>query len=398
MDKEITILEISQMLEEAKTAIGKECQETDYEEWRPMIKEDAATPELILPKLTKPNRAKWSKVFAFIELNQNKRAVNACTIMPIPTTNKRLISICGSQREVSRLIDFMKECHLIEIEDDNYSFNNIDKSLNKCKLYRYYYDNEIKIKEYCQENGINKFIIKNVYKKKDNNNNNNDEENIEDNKINNNILSSISRQNFISSFKKSEVRFSSQLQLLKPDNYSVAKFEEYLTQCLYENYPWLYHYQELADEINDKFYADEPDLTLVFMPTFTWSAGHKAVRKIGIRCTNSLCSAKKDESKNIKYRGMNYAKEEYKEAVNTEMIIYKKAVEIAEGDHLYDNEIFFHESCIYMNVLYELLNLGFFVWQCYDAFYAKKGNVEQEEFENLVSEIVAEKANSYMKG
>ena len=80
-------------------------------------------------------------------------------------------------------------------------------------------------------------------------------------------------------------------------------------------------------------------------------------------------------------RAMNYAKEEYKEAINTEMMIYKKAVEIAEGDHLYDNEIFFHESCIYMDVLYELLSRGFFVWQCYDAFYAKKNNVEQEKFE-----------------
>ena len=287
------------MLEEAKTAIEKESQETDYEEWRPITKENVVTPELVLPKLTKPNRAKWSKVLAFIELNQSKRAVDACTIMPIPTTNKRLISICGSQREVSRLIDFMKECCLIEIEDDNYSFNNIDKSLNKCKLYRYYYDNEVKIKEYCQENGINKFIIKNVYKKKDSN-----KENMEDSKVDNNILSSISRQIFISSFEKSEVRFSSQLQLLKPDNYSVAKFEEYLTQCLYENYPWLYHYQELADEINSKFYADDPDLALIFVPTFTWSAGHKAVRKIGIRCTNSLCSAKKEESKNDKYRGI----------------------------------------------------------------------------------------------
>ena len=97
-------------------------------------------------------------------------------------------------------------------------------------------------------------------------------------------------------------------------------------------------------------------------------------------------------------RAMNYAKEEYKEAINTEMMIYKKAVEIAEGGHLYDNEIFFHESCIYMDVLYELLNLDFFVWQCYDAFYAKKNNVEQEEFENLVSKLVAEKANNYIKG
>ena len=59
---------------------------------------------------------------------------------------------------------------------------------------------------------------------------------------------------------------------------------------------------------------------------------------------------------------MDYVAEQDKATIDRELRILKKAVESAEGGHLYDSEIFFHESCIYMDVLYELLSRGFFVW------------------------------------
>ena len=51
-----------------------------------------------------------------------------------------------------------------------------------------------------------------------------------------------------------------------------------------------------------------------------------------------------------------------KEAVDAEMKLYKEAIEVAEGEDLYDSEVFFHESCIYMEVLKELLDNGYKVW------------------------------------
>jgi hypothetical protein len=51
------------------------------------------------------------------------------------------------------------------------------------------------------------------------------------------------------------------------------------------------------------------------------------------------------------------------------MTQYKKSVEQALGYKLYDSEVFFHESCIYMDVLKTLLNKGYFIWQQYDGFY-----------------------------
>ena len=85
-----------------------------------------------------------------------------------------------------------------------------------------------------------------------------------------------------------------------------------------------------------------------------------------------------------------------KEAVDKEMKIYHNAIIAAEGGVLYGNEIFFHESCIYMDVLNQLLKDGFFVWQCYDAWYAKKEGISQEQFEEYVRRITEEKANQYI--
>ena len=49
-----------------------------------------------------------------------------------------------------------------------------------------------------------------------------------------------------------------------------------------------------------------------------------------------------------------------------------------------------------MDVLNELLQNGYFVWQCYDAFYAKKKRVTQEHFNEYVTNLVKEKANQYI--
>lgn len=84
------------------------------------------------------------------------------------------------------------------------------------------------------------------------------------------------------------------------------------------------------------------------------------------------------------------------DGVDREMTLLREAIIEAEGYHLYDSEIFFHESNIYMEVLKKLLDEGFFVWQCYDCWYAKKEGVSQEKFETYVTKLVEEKANEYI--
>ena len=50
-----------------------------------------------------------------------------------------------------------------------------------------------------------------------------------------------------------------------------------------------------------------------------------------------------------------------------------------------------------MEVTLELLNRGYFIWQVYDSWYARKAGVTQEEYEKEVKELVEEKAKLYIK-
>ena len=88
---------------------------------------------------------------------------------------------------------------------------------------------------------------------------------------------------------------------------------------------------------------------------------------------------------------------EDKDEIDAIMKAYQKAIIRAEGGKLYGTEIFLHESCIYLDVLKELLDNGFSCWECYDAFYARKEGVTQEEFEEYVEALVEEKANAYIR-
>ena len=79
------------------------------------------------------------------------------------------------------------------------------------------------------------------------------------------------------------------------------------------------------------------------------------------------------------------------------MKLLRKAVIDAEGGKLYDNEIFYYESVIYGRVLKQLLDEGFFVWMCYDAFYStSKEGWNQEQFERYVQKLVETHANKFI--
>jgi len=69
----------------------------------------------------------------------------------------------------------------------------------------------------------------------------------------------------------------------------------------------------------------------------------------------------------------------------------------------YDSEIFLHESCIYMDLAKELLDMGFDLVQVYDGFYVNKTNEckDNESFENicitLLDKIILKYKSKYIK-
>ena len=419
------------------------------EHWKPYEIKDFTLPEFQIP-VKKSNNAKaslykqLSKVLAFVDFTKRKRAGQGCTVMPIPTTSRQNLMIWDSSMAVSRAIDLMETLGLISLFDNSYRFGVPYPGGCYCKLYAYYKDNEDKLIEYCKDNGISKFEIKNA----------------ED--FCSEQVEKLEVVNEEAVFEIADVRFGKNLDLEKPQDCSKSDFEVFLTYCLYHNYPDFRFHQIKADEINSRFYENYPDFKLRFKPNFTWK-GNKVV-KIGIRLTNKLCSVEKAERKELlKQFGFNLEKDvkssvprltlslnkgewigedvdlyklindefepgsEFTEArrdaikhfmlmtyfeegsdkllgknvtyklnkkdfnkseVDEMMGRLRRAAFKALGEKFYGNDIFYVESCVYLMTLYDLLTSGHMVWIVYGAFYSN-GEEDQETFEFMITNGVA---------
>lgn len=375
-------------------------------------------------------RNKLSKVLAFINSMKYIRIKEGCTLMPISVTNKENLAIWGNEMGVSRGIAYMIEIGLISIENDKYQFGAYYEKDNKSKTYRYYKENEDKIKKYCEDHGIEMFAVKNK------------------------VYNMSELKNVHTDIDRSKVRFTSRIKLIKPAELSRAEFEKQLTLCLYKNYPGLRFHIIKANEINEKYYKDYPEFRIRFQPKFKWSDDGLYVSGIGIRATNSMTNLKKEHRKDVLneygftlekdinasvprmtlslnsdhwidesedmyeliYRVIEPAglfTKEKREAIKKlhmrayfdsgdksvghhtwltmeqdgieredvcdKMSEFRNAIISAEGGKLYGSDIFYVESCVYLMTLYDLLSAGHKVWQVYDCFYSTGSKDWKEE-------------------
>ena len=418
-------------------------------DWEPQRLDDYVLPDFVI-KESKAKGAetklknKLSKVLAFIDSVKHKRFKTGCTVMPISVTNKENLAIWSNEMGVSRAITFMIEIGLISIENDKYQFGAYYDKDNKSKTYRYYKENEDKIKKYCEAHDIQMFIVKNK------------------------VYNMSELKNVHTDIDRSEVRFKPNTKLIKPIELSEAEFEKQLTLCLYENYPGLRFHIMKANEINERYYKHYPEFRIRFQPHFTWSDKGPWVSRIGLRATNSMTNLKKEHRKNaldeygfalekdinasvpritlslnsghwidesidmyeLIYRVMEptglFTKEKReaikklhmrvyfdfgglsaghhvwanmdrtgvdKQDVYDKMTEFKNAIIKAEGGKLYGSEIFYVESCIYLMTLYDLLSAGHKVWQVYDCFYSTGSDSEEwgqgADSENLFEEMIS---------
>ena len=430
-------LALSENLEEVQSAL--------LDNWKPYLIKNITPPQFNLPSNTygAPMREMLSKILTFIDFAQRKRFKEGCTAMPIPTTSRQNLMIWGYPKAVSRAVKFMKELGLISTYDDTYRFGVPYAGANYGKLYAYFKVNEDKLIQYCKDNGIHKYAIKNV-------------ENLTKAQI-----EKVEAVEETIAFEISQVRFSRDLGLIKPAGISQTDFESFLTQCLYANYPEFKFYQAKADEINKRFYENYPEFKIRFKPHFTWKGNQ--VIKIGIRAANSFCNKPREErdellkgygfhlQKDVKssvprltlsinegrwidedidvYKlindefdpGTELTKEAWefrREAIKYYMLktyfievsdkmlgknaVYKLGktdfvkTEVDEmmgrlkaaarkvlGGKIFGSDIFYVESCIYLMTVYDLLTSGHMVWLVYDAFYSN-GLEDQETFEFML--------------
>lgn len=103
--------------------------------WRPIECKEYTLPELKIPEVRSKSctKKKLGKVLAFIDMVKHKRLAHGCTIMPVASTNKKFISICGSQQNTSNMIKYMVKIGLLEEEDATYQFNAAKEGYNKSK-------------------------------------------------------------------------------------------------------------------------------------------------------------------------------------------------------------------------------------------------------------------------
>ena len=427
----ITLEEIAGRLKDSK----------DYDftinrlDWKPQGIEPYKTPKLNIKESKAKGaetklRNKLGKVLAFINSMKYIRIKDGCTLMPISVTNKENLAIWGNEMGVSRGIAYMIEIGLINIENDKYQFGAYYEKDNKSKTYRYYKENEDKIRKYCDDHDIQMYVVKNK------------------------VYNTSELKNVHTGIDRSKVRFASRLKLIKPIELSTAEFEKQLTLCLYENYPALRFHIVKANEINEKYYKDYPEFRIRFQPKFKWSDDGLYVSGIGIRATNSLTNLKKENRKEVLkeygfilkkdinasvprmtlslnsghwidesqdmyeliYRvieptGM-FTKEKReaikklhmrayfdsgdksvghhtwltmeqddieREDVCDKMSELRNAIIKAEGGKLYGSDIFYVESCVYLMTLYDLLSAGHKVWQVYDCFYSTGARDRKKE-------------------
>ena len=162
---------IEQQKEQSKKLKNKVVQEADNssDKWKPDTIDDYIVPEFkIVESKAKGAEAKrrdvLSKILTFVHFARKRRASNACTIMPIAVTSNENLSIWGSEKNISRAVDKMIEIGLIGEHNEEYRFNApfpYDDE-NRCKTYKYYYENELKFIEYCQAHNINEYVPKNI--------------------------------------------------------------------------------------------------------------------------------------------------------------------------------------------------------------------------------------------
>lgn len=228
----------------------------------------------------KKYKDRFSSYLAFIDCVKYFRSKEHCTILALATTSNVFLNIWGSTRNVSNRFDELEKIGLIKVFDPHHQ-------IGMCKLYYYFVENERLLIEHCKKYNIEKLLVKNVQELKD-----------KKKKEYQRRCEEVYTKEF-----KEKVKFNSNLTLNKPNSVKPKQFESDLYEMLSENYPGLKIYQRMADEINDTFYKDQPDFKIKFKPKFHWNKpsiknkGKSKIVGIGIRATNRLCSAKKDNDK-----------------------------------------------------------------------------------------------------
>ena len=268
------------------------------------------TEEEVISLLGRKWKSNLSVIGAFINTYQYITSDKNVSAIPVASTSKFMISLCGSQRNASNLINLMCKIKLLTKATQNINVEKLVLDKNNKLVKSRVYNKEIEYsftrglcREYYYSKNIQN-IIKNIIEKHNIVVKQNIKENIKQN-IEEELISTRTK---VETFENTDkIRFSSKLSIpcTEKDMDNIVK------SSLYINYPQLEVYQKMADDMNKTLNEVNQ---ISFQPTITYDKSKKYIKKIGIRATNTLVSAKKDKVENKDFHG------KYKEDVLKEQL------------------------------------------------------------------------------
>lgn len=110
-------------------------------------------------------------------------------------------------------------------------------------------------------------------------------------------------------YNETLVKFTSKTKITKPKNYNC--YDMYVAICtqLKKTYPILEVFQNKAEVINKKYYANKPERVINYTPSIKFNDYFNAVTKIGIRYNCEFCTYPKEPKVGFIYRN-DYLKQE----------------------------------------------------------------------------------------
>ena len=293
-----------------RTSSNKHKSEINYnQEITNQINSLTITEEEIISLLGRKWKSNLSVIGAFINTYQYITSDKNISAIPVASTSKFMISLCGSQRNASNLINLMCKIKLLTKASQNINVEKLELDENNKLVKSEAYNKEIDYsftRGLCKEYYYSK-NIQNIIKKVIEKYNIVVKQNIKEN-IKQNIEELISKRTKVETFENTDkIRFSSKLSIpcTEKDMDNIVK------ASLYINYPQLEVYQKMADDMNKTLNEANQ---ISFQPTITYDKSKKYIKKIGIRATNTLVSAKKDKVENKDFHG------KYKEDVLKEQL------------------------------------------------------------------------------
>lgn len=436
----------------------------DYGEVKLLPEYKGKEPKIPDIRITHQMKDSFSKILFIMDSHKNIRNSEVPSVISISSTG--FLNIYIEHRSLVNYINRMESLGIIS-KYENAKCKK-EKRINKetgkeeeiivwvtSNSYIWYPDNEAKIRDILQKEGIKPMKT--------------------DNKID-------LRKKGVSSINDQLIKFGD-TRIERPTDMSPIELVAYINTKLKTRYPLLSVIQNKVNSIN-AHYANKPERVIHYDPSIHFSSKQKSVSKIGIRYFCDFCSYSKEKKDYVPYRNdylfsegldlhydvkgsvpkisslINFgtwsdnSEDPYEYMSNTynqisgeldnpwnakqrcaikdifvrvyfensiksafnhiKKQIHNRGIDFDESILLtyikeidqaitscfgksLGSEVFFHESNVYILALEKLIDDGFDVVTCFDSFYAHKKGVNQNDFNSYMDKLLEDCAFKYLE-